>query len=163
MHQFVRFGIFAMVGVVNTLFDLFVWKIIIQLWGGNSNFQKLAKQLKLNSQSLAHVFSFLAGTLLSYFLNSAITFQARNRSAGQIATFFLVSVFSLVLSTIFLKWLTTSDFGIALQKKLTLIEHRVLSKKGNLAVKNWDLICKGITIIISLLTNYLGYSLLVFV
>jgi putative flippase GtrA len=161
IREMIRFITFALIGLTNAILDIIIWKSLVKYFNSNKLFTKYIHKTPLTNYSCAHAISFVITVISSYFLNKTFTFASQNSGGEQIIKFFLVSIFSWIITTTVLTFLTKEG---ARTNIVTLISHYEvkLKIKSKIFSNNWYLIAKILTIMISMVTNYLGYRLLVF-
>ncbi|GAB4143425.1 MAG: hypothetical protein OHK0017_00800 [Patescibacteria group bacterium] len=146
------FLIFGIIGVWNTAFDLALWEIILRLIKPDSALDKFANKIKLNRFSISHAIAFVIANIVSYYLNKNFAFDGvklKNEYAS-FGSFFAVSLFSLVISTLLINYLTKNE-------KI----HSWTSKDARLE-KWWPQIAKLLVVSITMFTNFFGYKIFVF-
>ncbi len=153
MNELVRLSIYVAVGVWNTVFDYIIFYIILSIF---SKF-KWPKWSPLNAPAVAHMISFIIANSVSYFLNSNFTFSDTSESRG-FGLYFLVSLFSLAISTTAIQILNSKQIKITLQE----IVCKIIPAKFVKDDKNWALMTKLVGSAISMVTNFLGYRFIVF-
>ncbi|MBQ3760847.1 MAG: GtrA family protein [Clostridia bacterium] len=103
--QFLRFGL---VGVVNTLVDMFVYWLALKILGTQA-------LLGDKNYLIAQLLGFAAGTLNAYFMNGRFVFGAenpkRNRGKRQLLRTFVGYGFTFALSELLL-WIWISNLGL---------------------------------------------------
>jgi putative flippase GtrA len=148
-----EFAIFAILAAIRTyLVDILLWQILISYLEKVNWDNVITKRLRLNVYSFAHIITFILSSTLSYLLNRFLTFNQTNvlNELYSILAFFGVNIITLVLSTIILNYLTNVDTN-----------NKYISKYG-LIKKNWVVIAKLFTIVITMIINYLAYKLFIF-
>ncbi|MBR0081452.1 MAG: GtrA family protein [Clostridia bacterium] len=144
-----QFWRFLLVGVLNTLVDLVVTRL---LQGG---FALLTNALLL-TYYIPKVIGYLCGVCNSYLLNSAWTFRAeRRRDAREIISFLLVNGVTLGLSLL-LMYLFRDVLGLAGAWDAAFAETRF----GRIV--NGNFFCTVLSSGIALLVNFVGNKILVF-
>jgi putative flippase GtrA len=148
-----QFVIFVFWAVVRTLIvDIIGWRAVVSVLDRRVWVENILHKIQLNVYAFTHILTFIVSNLASYYLNRYLTFQNQTKGAEvQIVTsFWLVSGFSLVISTLLLNWMTGSQLILNFVEKYQFIN------------PNWPLMAKLLTIGVTMVTNYVGYVLLVF-
>jgi putative flippase GtrA len=152
--ELIRFITFGSIGLFNAILDIFIWKFLVRTFDSSKPITNFIQKIKLNNYSFAHTISFVITVISSYFLNKNLTWKDTiSNDSLQSIKFFGVATISMILTTFFLNYLTTKKFE---QFVLTTIPLKL--------VKNhYHIIAKLTTILLSMVTNYLGYKFFVFV
>lgn len=153
MNEILRLAIYVAVGIWNTVFDYIIFYIILSIFSK----LKWPKWSPLNPPAVAHLISFIIANSVSYFLNSRFTFSDSTQSRG-FGLYFLVSVFSLAISTAAIQILNSPQTKTRLQQ----IVLKIIPNKFIKEDKNWALMTKLVGSAISMVTNFLGYKFIVF-
>ena len=164
LEQIIRFITFGIVGVVNSVIDILIYKILIDRL---SQYPRVVTRLTTltplvkTQYTLSHSISFLITTIfVSYPLNRFVTY--RDVSGGDIwqpIKFFLVSIFTWLVTTSVLNWLTSSQEVIKIVNTVGYVES-ARSRKSSLIIHHWPLIAKILLIGVSMISNFVGYSLI---
>jgi len=153
IEEIKRFLIFGVIGGFNAILDTLIWRFLVWLLDKNPKVQTfLTKVFRVNKYGISQFVAFLISATSSYFLNSTFTFSDsdRTRDVSQVFRFFSVALFSLLISVITIHFLTENKW----------IKNKII--KFPLLNKYWHYIAKIITIGITMITNFIGYKLLVF-
>jgi putative flippase GtrA len=152
--EVIRFVIFGSIGLFNAILDIFIWKFLVKTFNSSKPITSFVQQIKLNNYSFAHTISFIITVISSYFLNKNLTWKDTiSNDSLQSIKFFGVATFSMFLTTIFLNFLTGKK-----------IEEFVLKTfPFDFVKQHYHIIAKLTTILLSMVTNYTGYKLFVFV
>jgi putative flippase GtrA len=154
MSEIVRFIIFGSIGFFNAFLDIGIWRTLVYL------FEKLG--VKKNIYTISHTFSFFLTVVSSYFLNKTFTWADSNKVDNlQLYKFFGVAIFSWIITTWALNFLTSNDEIKKIVNTIGFFETN-RTKKKSIFVAQWPTIAKLLTIIISMFTNFIGYKLFVF-
>ena len=122
----------------------------------------MEKRLKVSIEAQAHTISFMVAAVSSYILNNRFTFQdSQTNDSLKPVRFFLVTLFSWAITTLLLQILVKNEFICNCIKIIGKFESS-LSNRSSIIIKFWPTFAKGITIGVSMITNFLGYKLLVF-
>lgn len=152
--ELIRFITFGSIGLFNAILDIFIWKFLVKNFDSSKPITNFIQQIKLNNYSFAHTISFVITVISSYFLNKNLTWKDTISNDNlQSIKFFGVATISMILTTFFLNYLTTKKFE---QFVLTTIPVPFVKK-------HYHIIAKLTTILLSMVTNYLGYKFFVFV
>ena len=142
--SFVQLIKFVLVGVLNTLVDLGVFRLLLLIFG--------ADWWKYGAATI----SYACGVLCSYFCNRSWTFQKRNKkSFREFALFVLVNLVSLGVS-LGLIWLFTQILPFT-AKELAAFLPAFLS-----GLLTRDFVCKLCATPVVILVNFAGSKLVVF-
>jgi putative flippase GtrA len=151
--QFFKVGA---VGVVNTLFDLLIWRTL-------SNFleKRNVKLPFVNNYVFAHTISFIFALFLSFYLNKTFAFGDSSKYEGKtFSLFVIISVGSWLMGTVLFTRLTAKD---VIPKVHNYIKTRIISlQQQELFISNWPLVAKILVTLVTLISNYFGYKFLVF-
>ncbi len=165
MSELTKFLIFATIGLGNSVLDIFIWKFLVKVIQSKPKFNSFVNKIKLTSYSFAHSISFVITVISSYFLNKNFTFGSKaigvNQTTLEATKFFGVAIFSWILTTVFLTYLTKSQKIQSLVQALGRMESKATGR-ASLIVTHWPLIAKILTIVVSMISNYTGYRLFVF-
>jgi putative flippase GtrA len=166
MSEITKFLIFAAIGLFNSILDILIWKFLVTKIQKSTSLTSFVTKIKLNAYSFSHSISFVITVISSYILNKTFTFgksftQNLNQTTVEATKFFGVAIFSWVLTTLFLNYLTKSDRIKTIVTRIGEIETN-LTKKPSLVLQHWPLFAKILTIAVSMVTNYTGYRLFVF-
>jgi putative flippase GtrA len=146
------FIIFVVIAVARTLLDIAFWQYLVWIFKDNNPLVKLSLKYNLNKYALAQVISFLVASVISYYSNKFITFKDNAAdSLSLIGKFLAISVFALVLSVWLIEFLTSNKKILKLVQRYPLIN------------RFWPLLCKLITIFVTLVINYFGQRYWVFI
>jgi putative flippase GtrA len=150
--ELTRFLIFSVLAAVRTLLELVLWRWLVKVFEQSPAALSKIKRIKLNQYSFAHAMSFIASVVASYFLNYYITFGDTDETSNPLllAKFVLISLLTLGISVLVINVLTTNRWILAQSKKIGVIN------------QHWPLLAKLITILVTMVINYLGYKLWVF-
>lgn len=161
--EIIRVMIFASIGLFNAVLDVIIWQFLVKLFSSNLEIQKLLKKIKFNVYSLAHTCSFVLTVISSYFLNKSFTFNDSRSSNNptQSLRFFCVAIFSWIITTTLLNYLTSSLVISKFIDRLSVLEQSY-TRKNPLIKKYYPTLAKILTIGVSMITNYTGYRFLVF-
>ena len=152
--ELIRFITFGSIGLFNAILDILIWKFLVKRFDSSHSFTQLIKKLKLNNYSFAHTISFIITVISSYFLNKNLTWKDTISNDNlQSIKFFGVATISMILTTIFLNFLTGKSIESWILKTLPF----------GFVKKHYHIIAKLTTIGLSMITNYLGYKFFVFV
>ena len=152
--ELIRFITFGSIGLFNAILDILIWKFLVKRFDSSHNFTRSIKKLKLNNYSFAHTISFIITVISSYFLNKNLTWKDTISNDNlQSVKFFGVATVSMILTTIFLNFLTSKELESWILKTLPF----------GFVKKHYHIIAKLTTIGLSMITNYLGYKFFVFV
>ena len=145
----VQFIQFILVGVLNTLVDLVVTRLL------QVGFGLLTNQLLL-TYYIPKVIGYACGIVNSYVLNTAWTFQKeRKRDAREIISFLIINALTLGVS-LGLMFLFRNVFG------LSNWWNNVISIDWILRIIPGDFLCTLLSSGIALVLNFLGNKLIVF-
>ena len=145
----VQFIQFILVGVLNTLVDLVVTRLL------QVGFGLLTNQLLL-TYYIPKVIGYACGIVYSYVLNTAWTFQKeRKRDAREIISFLIINALTLGVS-LGLMFLFRNVFG------LSNWWNNVISIDWILRIIPGDFFCTLLSSGIALVLNFLGNKLIVF-
>jgi putative flippase GtrA len=166
MSEITKFLIFATIGLFNSVLDILIWKFLVTKIQKSTSLTSFVTKIKLNAYSFSHSISFVITVISSYILNKTFTFgkslnQSVNQTTVEATKFFGVAIFSWVLTTLFLNYLTKSDRIKTIVTRIGETETS-LTKKPSLVLQHWSLFAKVLTIAVSMVTNYIGYRLFVF-
>lgn len=150
-----RIAKFILVGIWNTAFDLGLFWVFIN----TLNKIKLTKNLPIRIATLSHILSFLIANAVSYILNSIFTFRDSATNRGWVP-YLSVSIFSLAVSTLLIQYFTQPKFYTFTKVNVSRIS--ILHKRLELSEKQYALGIKLCTVVVTMITNYLGYSFFVF-
>lgn len=152
--ELIRFITFGSIGLFNAILDIFIWKFLVKTFDSSTPLTSSIKKFKLNNYSFAHTISFVITVIFSYFLNKNITWKDIATTDNlQSIKFFGVATISMILTTIFLNFLTSPKTEALVFKAFPF----------QLIKKHYHIIAKLTTILLSMVTNYLGYKFFVFV
>ena len=152
--ELIRFIIFGSIGLFNAILDIFIWRFLVKTFDSSSTFTSSIKKLKLNNYSFSHTISFVITVISSYFFNKNLTWKDTISSDNlQSIKFFGVATISMILTTIFLNFLTGKNIETWILKTFPF----------EFVKKHYHIIAKLTTIGLSMITNYLGYKFFVFV
>jgi putative flippase GtrA len=156
--ELIRVGIFSLIGVWNTLFDLSIFVTLLKTLGK----LPIWKTSAVKAATVFHVCSFLIANLVSYTLNSTFTFNT-GKSRGFVA-YFIVTLVALGISTLFIQYFNQPKFStwfsnhiLPAVKKVPIIGSLKMTDQG------WAILLKLGSVALSMVVNYLGYRNLVFV
>ncbi|NJK71409.1 MAG: hypothetical protein HC932_04125 [Thermales bacterium] len=144
--KFVRFLVFGIIGIWNTLFDLGLF------WSGMTILSKIGIKETQKLAPIANIFSFLTSNIVSYYLNSNFTWKDSSNSKGFLP-YLIVTLISLAVSTILISFFTKPKYFDIFQKSY---------KTFSINQKQYALIIKLLTVGISLFINFFGYQTFVF-
>jgi putative flippase GtrA len=148
--EIVRFVVYSVLAVVRTGLDLLIWQLLVWFFQDNFPLVKLAKLVKLNKFALAQAISFVISVIISYYSNKAITYNDKQVDSLSFVLFIIISIVSFVISVWTINFITSNKQILTLNKFHPLLE------------KFWPQFAKLATIIITLVINYVGYSIWVF-
>ena len=152
--ELIRFVTFGSIGLFNAILDIFIWKFLVKTFDSSDKMSKFIKNIKLNNYSFSHTISFIITVISSYFLNKNLTWKDTISNDNlQSIKFFGVATISMILTTIFLNFLTGKKIEGWVLKNLPF----------GFVKKHYHIIAKLTTIGLSMITNYLGYKFFVFV
>jgi putative flippase GtrA len=152
--ELIRFIVFGSIGLFNAILDIFIWKFLVKTFDSSKPITNFIQQIKLNNYSFAHTISFVITVISSYFLNKNLTWKDTISNDNlQSIKFFGVATISMILTTFFLNFLTTKKIEDLVLKTIPL----------DLVKKHYHIIAKLTTILLSMVTNYVGYKFFVFV
>lgn len=151
MSELTRVLIFAVIGVTNSLIDVFIFYSLVRIF--NKSY-KPAKKKGISPATIFHCISFLIANVNSFFLNSFFTFADSKKDNPSWFLYFSVSMVTLAFSASFIQ--------IFSREKFYTYFKNAFSKKYNLSVNNWYMILKIVSIGIGMFINYFGYKLIVF-
>jgi putative flippase GtrA len=142
MQQFI---IFALIGFVNAILNVIVWKTLVILICNYSAF--VSPRIFKHRYVIAHTFSFAITVITSYIPNKIYAFNAGNtQDNSQFVKFMMVAIFSWLVTTFFIHHFTGKDY----------------MDKYMIKWKYYDISIKVLSILLSMVTNFLGYKFLVF-
>jgi putative flippase GtrA len=173
-HWVWQFLVFGLIGVWNTLFDLAVWKVLVAIFSlprftrkPRPPFMRL-QRVGLNRYSVAQAISFILANTVSFFLNRSITFnQSQSDYQPQaLVRFFIVSLTALCVSVLLINFLTKNSKVLKFVSNLNFWE-KLKTVRPFFAAKlinqlDWPLVAKLITVIFTLVINFIGYKFWVF-
>ncbi|NJL96766.1 hypothetical protein HC864_03045 [Candidatus Gracilibacteria bacterium] len=107
--KFVRFLVFGIIGIWNTLFDLGLF------WSGMTILSKIGIKKTQKLAPIANIFSFLTSNIVSYYLNSSFTWRDSSNSKGFLP-YLIVTLISLAVSTILISFFTKPKYFDIFQK-----------------------------------------------
>jgi|GEM_PF-3158397 len=161
-NEISRFATFAIIGAFNAVLDTIVWKFLVNAFEKSPTILRRIKSLKLNQYSFSHGLSFIVSATSSYFLNKTFTFgDSQVVDPLQPFKFAVVAIFSLIITTYYMNWITSNRGMLKFRDTIGLIESQV-TKRESLIKRHWPLLAKLSSIAISMVTNFIGYRLLVF-
>ncbi len=156
--ELIRIGIFALVGVWNTLFDLTIFVALLKTLGT----LPIWKTSKLKAATVFHICSFLFANLVSYVLNSTFTFSS-GKSRGFLA-YFIVTLVALGISSAFIQYFNQPKFSKWFENHfLPAVKRAPLVGALKMTDQSWAIMLKLGSVAISMVVNYLGYRNLVFI
>jgi putative flippase GtrA len=157
--ELIRIIIFAAIGVWNTIFDLSIFVTLLNTLGKLPIWEKS----KIKAATVFHICSFLVANLVSYVLNSNLTFKS-GQSRGFLP-YFIVTLVALGASTAFIQYFNQPKFQTLFHKHIVnkLPKNLPLLNKLKINDKSWAIILKLSSVLISMVINYLGYRNLVFI
>jgi putative flippase GtrA len=168
---FVKLISFGLIGAFNTVFDIVIWKSIvfyIEALPESDKTQNIITQLKKNIYLFAQIIAFILALSLSFILNSNITWARNNTNYLTIINFFLVSIFTWLVCTTYLNFLTqpnlVTDYDGRLDKfyQKYIFKYKILKLTIDKFEIDYPLLIKISSIGISLLFNFIGYNYIVF-
>jgi putative flippase GtrA len=156
----VQIIIFAGVGVWNTFFDFTIFWILI------NSLDKLeaVRSIKyFNVPAISHFIAFTIANVTSFFLNSHFTFRGGNENPS-IVTYFVITFFSLLISTALVNIYAKDKYLILFQEKVynRFVRSRKIKNLISLDEKRWASIVKLGTVGVTLVINFVGYKIFVF-
>jgi putative flippase GtrA len=152
--ELIRFITFGSIGLFNAILDIFIWKFLVKTFDSSKPITNFIQQIKLNNYSFAHTISFVITVISSYFLNKNLTWKDTISNDNlQSIKFFGVATISMILTTFFLNFLTGKNVEGFILKTFPF----------GIVKKHYHIIAKLTTILLSMVTNYLGYKFFVFV
>lgn len=162
-NELQRFIIFGLIGALNSVLDVLLWKFFVNYFSKKPKILSLVKKIRLNVHTLAHTLSFGITVVSSYFLNKNITWNDSSNKGDyfQGVRFFAVAIFSWIVTTFILNYLINNKKVIKIVDTIALFE-QTFTRKESLIKKHYPTLAKIITIVISMVTNFIGYKILVF-
>lgn len=149
--EIIIFIVFSVLAVIRTLLDIIMWQVLVWLFHPRINFVNFLTKKGLNRYSLAQIISFIISTFISYYINKIITFNDNNPTTIiVIVKFFILNLIGLVASVWVIEYMTENKI---------LFEN---FKKNPFIKKNWPMIAKITTIIITLFINFFGQKYWIF-
>ena len=164
IEQVIRFITFGIVGVINSVIDVIIYKLLIDRL---SQYPRLVTRLTSitpivkTRYTLAHTISFLVTTVfVSFPLNRFLTYRdVVGINIWQPLKFFLVSLFTWIITTLVLNWLVSNPTITKIINTIGYIESS-RTRKTSQIIKHWALIAKILLILVSMVSNFIGYSLI---
>lgn len=163
----IQFLIFGVIGAWNTFFDFALFWIFLNL--GKKTPTKIKSKIKkikttqnfIHTPTIAHLFSFTIANIVSFYLNTHFTFRD-GKTNPSFLSYFLVTLFSLGISTLLIQLFTDDFYYKKFEKKfLTKIPEKI-REKIDFDEKKWALLVKLGTVAVTLITNFVGYKFFVF-
>jgi putative flippase GtrA len=148
MPELIQLIKFAMVGVVVTLVDFISFWILLNVFEK----LKIKNVFKFRITTVSNIIGFLIANSTSFLLNSFFTFSDSKINRG-IIPYLLVSLFSLSISTFLVQTFTSEINYTKLNAKIF---------QNRLTQKQFALFIKLITVLVTMVTNYVGYKYLVY-
>lgn len=117
MDKFFKYAFF---GGISVSFDFLIYFLIYNYW--------------LANPTVANIFGYILGTVLSFFLNAKLNFKVQDKISMRFFQFFMVGLVGLCVSTLFIYILTEylkADYKLSkvLSLPLVLVLQFVLNKK----------------------------------
>jgi putative flippase GtrA len=163
MSDVSRLIAFSSIGVFNTLFDIFLWKLLLYFTQDVARIKSIKLlSFEISIEAVCHAVSYLLSIFVSYYLNTLFTFSdAKNSNSNSVIIYFLVSIFSLLCTTLLLNLMFRNKTISKIRQHLIYFENTKF--KNSKMIKNyWPLFCKVVVTLVSLIINYVGYKYLVF-
>jgi putative flippase GtrA len=148
--EIIRFITFSVIAVIRTALDVLIWQLLVFFFQEDSIFVKIAKVFRINRFAAAQAIAFIISVLVSYFANKEITYRDRETTNYSIIVFTIISIISFFASIWVINLLTSNRRALEFSRRHPLLE------------KFWPLTAKLLTIFITVVINYTGYTLFVF-
>lgn len=146
----IQFLIFGTIGFLNAILNVLIWKALVMVITNKSHI--IPEFFYKYRYTFSHTISFFITVITSYVPNKLYAFDAANsQDELQILKFMCVAVFSWVVTTVFIAFFTQNHY---------LDRFTSVWKKKYFV--NYPLCIKILSILISMVTNFLGYKFLVF-
>ncbi len=163
----IQFLIFGIIGAWNTFFDFVLFWIFLNI--GKKTPEKVKTKIKkikkaenfIHTPTIAHLFSFTIANIVSFYLNTHFTFRD-GRANPSFLSYFLVTLFSLGISTLLIQLFTDSFYYEKFKERFLIKVPEKIREKVNFDEKKWALLVKLGTVAVTLITNFIGYKFFVF-
>ncbi|MGL4759294.1 MAG: GtrA family protein [Patescibacteria group bacterium] len=159
-----KFLSFALIGLINSILDTTIWKILSNIFNKNQKITTFFKSIKLNNYSGAQIFAFIISVTSSFILNSTFTWKDSNpfSSPLKITLYFIVSIFTMILTVVFINFFTKDYFLVKFNKLISNYEERIHANSIIKKIVDYPLLVKLGSIALSMVSNYFGYNFVVF-
>ena len=159
----IKFLTFGTIGLFNAVLDTTIWKILSTIFSKNHNFLSFLSKFKLNQYSGAQVFSFMISMCSSFYLNSTFTWKVNPLNSALTAILYLiVTIFSWLVTVIFINKFTAQKYVTKFEKIVTRIENKYNFNQYVKKILDYPLLVKLASIGLSMVINFVGYNYIVF-
>lgn len=147
---------FAIIGFGNSILDTVIWKFFTGVFARNQKILNFLQKLKMNQYSGAQLISFFISLVSSFFLNSYFTWKVSPlESVNRALLYALVAITAWSVTTIFINYFTQEEY-------LVKFDNIIQGFKTKIIFFDYPLLIKIISILISMVINFVGYNYLVF-